>query len=403
VTKEEPTDACPGALARFRSLVAEQPALQERLGAIAVPDEFVAEAIAAAADLDIALDEAAVRASLRISPIDVAGFMAPSSSTANSWPPLGWLPARSARTGAEPAFDWIWFGAAPLTAPFHYDEVRRMGFRPFGLMTRVRTDLAALVRGAESETTLPPDGFIFHMSRCGSTLAAQVLAAVPHHIVMSEPEPVDAVVRWAVTSGAPQADQIAALRAVVAALGRNRDGTSTRYFLKLDSWHAFALPLFRAAFPDTPWLFLHREPAEVLVSLRRQPGIQSAPGGLPAALIGFDPAAATSLEDYAGRLFAAMFDRVLATLEGGGGMVIHYPDLVEAMARAIPAHFGFVPGPREALAMAAATTRDAKTPEIDFASDTFAKRAQISPAIAAAVELWLADRYTMLLDRSCRP
>lgn len=399
---EQRISAAPDPLAHFRAALAAQPALQERLGAIEIPYDFVTEARAAAESLGIALDEEAIHASLRLSPIDIAAFF-PSSPTQDCWPPLGWLPAKSVPTGAEPDFDWIWVGAAPLAAPFHYDVVRKMGYRPFGLMTRVRTDWAALIRGAEAEVTLPPSGFIFHMSRCGSTLAAQVLAAVPHHVVISEAEPVDAVVQWAATSGAPQSDQVAALRAVVAALGRNRDGTSTRYFLKLDSWHAFALPLFRAAFPDTPWLFLHRDPAEVLVSLKRQPALQSVPRGLPAALIGFDPKQATSLEDYQARLFASMFDRVLARLDESGGMLIHYPDLVKAMDRTVPAHFGFLPDEREACAMKDAATRNAKAPHLAFVPDTAAKRAQISPAIASAVEFWIADRHTMLMKHSGLP
>jgi hypothetical protein len=36
-----------------------------------------------------------------------------------------------------------------------------------------------------------PDGFVFHMSRCGSTLVAQMLAVVPDHVVVSEAEPLD--------------------------------------------------------------------------------------------------------------------------------------------------------------------------------------------------------------------
>ena len=31
------------------------------------------------------------------------------------------------------------------------------------------------------------------------------------------------------------------------------------------------LPLFRAAFPKTPWIFIYRDPVEVMVSLLRKP------------------------------------------------------------------------------------------------------------------------------------
>src|SRR5438874_313448 len=42
---------------------------------------------------------------------------------------------------------------------------------------------------------LRPSGLIFHMSRCGSTLVSQMLAALPANIVVSEAPPIDAIVQ----------------------------------------------------------------------------------------------------------------------------------------------------------------------------------------------------------------
>ena len=390
-----------GDLARFRTALAERPDWQLTLSGIDLPDDFVAAAVGMAHSAGIALDPTRLHAALDIGPLDVAGFMPAAEYPDDGWPPLFWLPAQSApiaraSVDGAPALDWVWVGPEPITAPFHRDTIRSAGFRPMGRLTRMRTGLSALIEGCGHEATLAPTGFIFHMSRCGSTLAAQMLAASPHHIVMSEPEPVDAVVQWATTSGVPLERQVTALRAVVAALGRDRNGISTRYFLKLDAWHGFALPLFRAAFPDTPWVFLYRDPAEVLVSLKAEPGMHSAPGGLPATLIGFDPAAASNLDDYAARLFAALFDHVIDALPDGG-LAVHYLDLVDAMASAIPAHFGFAQSPGESAAMARAATRDAKAPTHAFVSDSAAKRAAVSPTMTAAIETWLAQRYATLL------
>ena len=397
--------------ARFRGLLLERPDWQEQLGAIVTPDEFALAAGALARQEGLTLRPTTVLAAIRAHPFAIAGFLpvpddTPNGLTHGEWPPSYWLPAHSAPaarspTDGAPAFDWIWVGRERFVAPFHRDTIRALAFRPLAQMTRIRTDLAAMIEGAGHERTIAPTGFIFHMSRCGSTLAAQMLAAVPGHIVMSEPEPVDAVVQWAATSGASFARQVAALRAVVAALGRDRERGATRYFMKLDAWHGFALRLFRAAFPDTPWIFLHRDPAEVMVSLKAEPGIQSAPGGLPADLIGFDPAAAASLEDYAGRLFASLFDRVLAMLPEGG-LAIDYRDLIPAMTTTIAAHFGFAPSDEEVAAMRKITLGDAKAPDQIFVSDTAAKRAAISPAIRVSVANHLATRYATLRRMSHR-
>ena len=50
------------------------------------------------------------------------------------------------------------------------------------------------------------------------------------------------------------------------------------YFVKFDSWNTLDLALIRRAFPDVPWIFLYRDPVEVIVSHMRQRGSQMIPG-----------------------------------------------------------------------------------------------------------------------------
>jgi hypothetical protein len=109
-----------------------------------------------------------------------------------------------------------------------------------------------------------------------------MLAALPYSVVYSESSPpVD--VAWA--AGLSQADQVRALRVVLAAMGRpiaaaayngvlppgtSEQGWSPRHlYLKMQSSLVPFMHLFRRAFPETPWVFIHREPVEVLASLLR--------------------------------------------------------------------------------------------------------------------------------------
>ena len=75
---------------------------------------------------------------------------------------------------------------------------------------------------------------------------------------------------------------------MVAAFGRRRGGRERHYFIKLDSWHTLALPLFRRAFPSVPWVFLYRDPVEVLVSQMRQRGAQTVAEIIPPSFYGID-------------------------------------------------------------------------------------------------------------------
>lgn len=375
---QAPIDA---AFAAFARLVLADDALQARLGAFEDPDAYIAEACRIAAAHGIALDAAAVHAATRPDPIGMSSFL-PSPVTLDRWPGPGWLPARTVYAEAEPAFDWAWFGDAALTRSFYEDEIRRYAARPFSRMFRTRTTLAAIVRGAEPG--LAPAGFIHHMSRCGSTLAARMFAALPDTIVLSEAEPFDAVVRWSIESGARPADKIAALRGIAAALGRDRSGNARRVIFKLDSWHVLALPLLRAAFPDTPWAYLYRAPIEILVSQRRMRGIHTVAGLLPVAALDIAGAAGMDGDDYAAHVLARTGQAVLDHWHVGGGLLVDYAELPAGVAARIAPHFGIVLDADDRAAMTAVAMRDAKEPDRPFAPDSAEKRQAASPAIRRA-------------------
>src|SRR5690242_496587 len=99
-------------------------------------------------------------------------------------PPQGWLPV-----GVDGRFvDWVHFGMGRLDEPFFEGSVRRaLQGRP----ARRRTTAEALVAAKPARA---PDGFIFHMSRCGSTLVAQMLASDPECLAISEAAIVEQVV-----------------------------------------------------------------------------------------------------------------------------------------------------------------------------------------------------------------
>lgn len=378
----------PSELHPFVNLVLADEQLQRRLAPIAEADAFINEALIVAAENGVALDPISLAAILRPDPIGLGRFAsAPIICTA--WPPAGWLPTRSVPTGGAPAFDWLWFGAQRLSRPFMEDNVRNAGSLPFNWLFRIRTSLEAVVAGAMVEPHIPLSGLIFHMSRCGSTLLAQMLAAVPEHIVSSEPEPLDGVIQWARLAQVEDEAAIRAMRAIVAALGRDRKNGALHHIIKVDAWHAFSLPLFRAAFPAVNWIYLYRDATEVMVSAMQQPGLHTAPGGLPEPVIGFAFDAGSSLEDFAARVLAGIGDAILTHWDLGGGRLVAYPDIVKASTGDIAAHFKLDLDASSVALMTAAAKRDAKDPQQGFASDILRKQAATTLAIADAVTQWL--------------
>ena len=101
----------------------------------------------------------------------------------------GWVPIRvygAPGHPGQPFVDWCYLGTDAFIEPFFEDTIRRMLRRPFNLLFRHQTPIDALGEWHAAQPGLPPTGFIFHMSRCGSTLAARLLAALPRNVVISE-------------------------------------------------------------------------------------------------------------------------------------------------------------------------------------------------------------------------
>lgn len=371
------------------NLVLDRPDLQATLGAEREVDGFVRAFRAITAAHGLPLDEATLRTVLRPDPLGLGRFAAAPVSI-EAWPGKHWLPARSVPTGAAPAFDWLWFGDARMAAPFHEDEVRRASALPLNWLLRTRTTLDAVIAGQAQEPSLPLKGLIFHLSRCGSTLLAQMLGAIPGTAVSSEPEPLDAVLRWIAAAQLPADQANAAITAMVAALGRCRTSPEQhRQLIKLEVWHSLFLPELRRALPQVPWLFLRRDPVEVLVSQLAQPSIHVVPGALDESRLGLSGFDAASQADYAAQVLGRCAGAVAEHWPLGGGQVLDYAMLRHGGANAAAAHFGIPVTEEDAATMAAAAQRDAKTPFQDFTNDSARKQAEATPEVRAATAQWI--------------
>ena len=383
-----------------------------RVAALTFADEAVAAELAALTDpAELAARAAHLAGSHGLGALDARSLDAagndplglsrwsPPRLAGRTVPPRHWLPIQ-VNVAADITVDWAWFGPAPLHESFYEDAIRRTLTSPFARLFRYRTTLGDLIAQAEAVPSRAPDGFIFHMSRCGSTLVAQMLAALPHSIVVSEAAPIDAVTQLArATGGGGGTGDIAerALRAIVTTFGRCRAGDERRYVVKLDSWHALALPLFRRAFPDVPWVFLYRDPVEVLVSQMRQRGTQMLPQVLPPRFYGIDGDGDALDEDYCARVLAAICNAAADNAKLGGGLMIDYRELPAAVMSRIMPHFGIAAGAAEHALMLEAAVRDAKAPRQVFEADGAAKQRDASEALRHAAERHLGGVYRRLV------
>ena len=309
-----------------------------------------------------------------------------------------WMPIRVYRQADRFMVDWCYLGQDRFTDPFFAVTIGRRLNRPFNLLFRHQTPIETLAELRAVQPGLSPTGFIFHMSRCGSTLVAQLLAALPQNIVISEAEPIDAVLRSRFYDmGVTDEQRVAWLQAMISALARQRFDDERHFFVKFDSWHTFDLPLIQRAFPEVPWIFLYRDPLDVMVSHRRQPGSQMLPGSLFPGLLGLDFSALAQLsfEEYGARVFATICRAALDN-QNTTGQFFNYRHLPAAVWQRLSDHFGVAYTAADRERMQQAAQHDAKNPSLPFTADTAGKQCEATGTLRQTTDQWLWPVYEQL-------
>jgi len=150
----------------------------------------------------------------------------------------------------------------PVHLPFFSDLLSISGCeRPSNLEV---WDRAQAEEYLASHRVVPPSGFIFHAGRVGSTLAANMLAVDPGALVYSEAQPI-VEASYSYCRNCDMDYRVDLFRLVVGLMGVSPD--ADRLFFKLHPTSTPEVELFHRAFPETPYIYLHRDPVEVMMSM----------------------------------------------------------------------------------------------------------------------------------------
>jgi len=178
----------------------------------------------------------------------------------------GWLPVDAVVQEGRPGLLWMEMSGVDLTEPFFQQTVERA--RKENRPERF-TEFDVLLKLEKQLESVPPTGFIFHSSRCGSTLVANACRAVSNAIVLSEANAIDKLVaRFITDADNPVKESLYSvfLRGVVHALAQRRTGNEKHLFIKFACCSFAQLERIRRIWPNVPWLFLYRDPVETIVS-----------------------------------------------------------------------------------------------------------------------------------------
>jgi hypothetical protein len=310
-----------------------------------------------------------------------------------------WTPVRLDFSGPAPTVDWADLSAERFVEPFFDQTVARwasgLGARPL-----VRTGLEALV-ALDGEPSLEPAGIIFHLSRCGSTLVSRLLGTLPGVIVLAEPAPLN-VLLGLDPDRVDEAALVGVVRVLVRALGRCRHGDERRLVLKCTSWNIRRRAVLAAAFPDTPWIWVQRDPARVVASLLAKPpgwlGLQAAPQGA-ARRFGLDPAAVPAMgrAEFAARALGAMLEA--AAIDPARRLCIDHADLPAAVWKRVAPHFGLAADPAAIERMIEESRFYAKDPVSRVFAGDAPERRPMTDAIRQAAQRFAEPGYRALASQ----
>ena len=186
--------------------------------------------------------------------------------------------------------DWNLQQKNPSTVPMFRDLIRQS---PHCHHNTIHLDLYTIVQATRQhdqnhnqnhDTTakkseqihpLAVSGFVFHETRCGSTLVANILAASTHHRVYSEAGPPLTALQQChgnnKNNKCNQPAHDALLKDVFFMMTRSNLQQEHHVFFKFQSIAVHHMSLLTRLFPTTPWIFVFRNTLEIIMSHLKTP------------------------------------------------------------------------------------------------------------------------------------
>ena len=325
------------------------------------------------------------------------------SSIAQSIPPPGWFPVDAVVVEGRPGLQWMDMSGISLSEPFFQQTVERA--KADGNRRELFTEFDSLLQMQKLLDSVQPTGFIFHSSRCGSTLVANACRAITNSIVLSEANAIDKLVARFITDaaegGVKESLYSVFLRGVVQVLSQRRTGKEQHLFIKFACCSFAQIERIRRIWPNVPWLFLYRDPVETIVSNVRDvpPWLVDDDRRVLASITGRSPAevAEMNLEELCARTIGSFFSTAHG-LANDNGILLNYTQLSLPVISRVLSFFKASPSTKELETIACASQAYSKeaSGKKTFVADTDAKQKLASVAVREAAAKWAIEPYQLL-------
>jgi hypothetical protein len=228
-----------------------------------------------------------------------------------------WIPFRLFHEEGQACCRWLFLGDKKISEPFFEDTIAVCRSLPENSRpVRCMSSVEILPEWARHIETVAPTAFIFHISRCGSTLVSQMLGLQPANMVLSEVPLFDEMLRRGYARDSMEAT-LPLLKASIELVAAKRNQENTRLFIKADSWHVHFYRQLRQIYPGVPFILLYRRPDEVIRSQQKNRGMQAIPGLIEPGIFGFDKAEILQLglDEYMSRVIESYLQAFIEILQ----------------------------------------------------------------------------------------
>ena len=319
----------------------------------------------------------------------------------------GWLPVDAVVVEGRPGLSWLEMPDVLLSEPFFQQTVERARSENES-RRELFTEFDALLQLEKTLDIVAPTGFIFHSSRCGSTLVANACRAIAGSIVLSEANAIDKLVARLITD-APEASVKSALysvflRGVVHALAQRRTGSEQHLFIKFACCSFSQIERIRRVWPNVPWLFLYRDPVETIVSNMTSvpPWLVDEDRRVLASITGASTTevAEMSPEELCARTIGSLYSTA-HRLANDGGMLLNYDQLSVPVISNVLKFFNVSPSSEEMGTIASGSRLYSKEASATraFVADANLKQQQASALICEMAGKWAIEPYRRLEEK----
>ena len=319
----------------------------------------------------------------------------------------GWMPVDAVVVDGRPGLAWMDMSGVSLAEPFFQQTVDKLKAEDPNRQ-ELFTEFGTLIQLEKTFDSVSPSGFIFHSSRCGSTLLANACRAIDAAIVLSEPPAVDKLIARFITdvdqNRTKETLYSIFLRAVVSALGQKMTGVEQHLFMKFTCCSVSQIERIRRIWPNVPWVFLYRDPVETIVSnMQNLPTwLQDEDHRVLASITGTSPdeVAGMTKEELCARAVSSFFRTAWKAhrVANDRALLLNYNQLTLTEIANVLEFFGIKPAATEMETIARQTQKYSKAAsgERAFVGDVEAKQLAATDLVRKMAERWAAEPYQLL-------